>query len=402
MSDFNAVIANTCVNVWHKFEGKGSLRFLEKSSRTVFAGIVLRDDSETPPKFHCISIGSGTKCLPQSRLTEEGDALHDSHAEVLARRGAVRWLIEEWSRLSDQSPSGSLTKWLIRAPSGLVALKDSVSMHLYVSSIPCGDASMLALALDQDPTVAALKDSGSRSDVQEGTAVRGRDNYFAFGALRTKPGRADSMPSISMSCSDKILKWALLGIQGAVASLRFQPMYLSSIIISGVPVGNRNTAVGECERAFSPYRRLQRRMFAPSTVLRVSDSSSAFDSAWKFEPFAYHRVEIGFTDVEFPASRGDRFCNESIAWNAHGQLEILVNGRTQGSLGASKRRKLPTLSRAAIRSLLGEYNWVITREGMRYNATKQSSSAYQAARAQLMASGGPLEGWIVTQEDRKI
>ncbi|KAF8491311.1 hypothetical protein F5888DRAFT_1736172, partial [Russula emetica] len=44
-----------------------------------------------------LSPGAGVKCLPTSCLhVRGGDALHDSHAEVIARRGAIRpWLFEE-------------------------------------------------------------------------------------------------------------------------------------------------------------------------------------------------------------------------------------------------------------------------------------------------------------------
>lgn len=42
-----------------------------------------------------VSLGTGVKVLPASRLPPLGDAVHDSHAEVLARRGFVRWMMEE-------------------------------------------------------------------------------------------------------------------------------------------------------------------------------------------------------------------------------------------------------------------------------------------------------------------
>lgn len=171
---------------------------------------------------------------------------------------------------------------------------------------------MLSLALGQDPLVAALKDSGDCPIPQLGTTLRGRNHYSALGAMRTKPGRADSIPSISMSCSDKILKWCLLGIQGAVASLKFEPIYLSSIIIGDVPMESRDKGSGECERAFSPHRHPERRklpLILPSFGL--SDAVSAFDENWKFLLFFYHKISVRFTDVDFPAAQGHHFCNES-------------------------------------------------------------------------------------------
>ncbi|KAF8488931.1 hypothetical protein F5888DRAFT_1750230 [Russula emetica] len=48
------------------------------------------------PPCQLLAGGAGVKCLPTSCLPVRGDALHDSHAEVIARRGAIRsWLLEE-------------------------------------------------------------------------------------------------------------------------------------------------------------------------------------------------------------------------------------------------------------------------------------------------------------------
>lgn len=54
--------------------------------------------------------------------------------------------------------------------------------------------------------------------------------YHVTGVVRTKPGRGD--PTISMSCSDKIAKWLVLGIQGSLLSnLLAKPIYLNFIVI---------------------------------------------------------------------------------------------------------------------------------------------------------------------------
>ena len=59
---------------------------------------------------------------------------------------------------------------------------------------------------------------------------RGRVDYDSVGVLRTKPGRVDSEPTASMSCSDKIARWNILGLCSALVAPFLQPIYLHSII----------------------------------------------------------------------------------------------------------------------------------------------------------------------------
>ena len=54
--------------------------------------------------------------------------------------------------------------------------------------------------------------------------------YHVIGTLRTKPGRGER--TLSMSCSDKIMKWCTLGLQGGLLSnLLEEPIYLDSIVV---------------------------------------------------------------------------------------------------------------------------------------------------------------------------
>jgi len=57
-------------------------------------------------------------------------------------------------------------------------------------------------------------------------------NYHITGVLRTKPGRGER--TWSMSCSDKLMKWNAVGVQGALlAHFMSNPIYFHSVIVGG-------------------------------------------------------------------------------------------------------------------------------------------------------------------------
>jgi tRNA-specific adenosine deaminase 1 len=63
------------------------------------------------------------------------------------------------------------------------------------------------------------------------------------GVLRRKPGKGDA--TLSMCCSDKLARWACLGLQGGLlAGLLEQPLYLSSITVALPPPEQAQAAAG--------------------------------------------------------------------------------------------------------------------------------------------------------------
>jgi len=99
---------------------------------TVLASFALHDAPSGRTRL--LSLGAGVKSLPANRLPVRGDALHDSHAEVIARRGAIRWLLEEVQR--DAQARGS-SAWVCARADGLYELRDTVRLWMYASTVPC-------------------------------------------------------------------------------------------------------------------------------------------------------------------------------------------------------------------------------------------------------------------------
>jgi hypothetical protein len=209
---------------------------------TVVAAIVATTPAGGAPQV--LSLGAGTKCLGRAALrggAARGLALHDCHAEVLARRALARGLLEEMAAHAWRCGSGGACARGLLAHGDLAAgerafwLRPGVALHLYISDSPCGDAQRYA---DADATQC----EGSAGGASAGAGVR-RTGALAVagddGALRTKSGRSDIAPARrthSMSCSDKVARWLGVGVAGTLASRLLSaaapPMLLASVTVS--------------------------------------------------------------------------------------------------------------------------------------------------------------------------
>ncbi|KAH0587152.1 hypothetical protein H2248_005964 [Termitomyces sp. 'cryptogamus'] len=315
---------------------------------TVVASFYLLSTSIRPK---IISIATGTKCLPISRYPSKGEALHDSHAEVLARRGAIRWFLLEVLRCSLEDSGRYESPWIEQRLNGRFKLKEGVQVCLYISTPPCGDASMRILALGQDEEMASLKNSSVFAPLGENVASRGRDNYGRLGVLRTKPGRADSPPTMCMACSDKIALWNVLGFQGALATRFIEPLYLSSIVIGEVPLGVQDIVKEDCDRAL--WRRLGSVEDWPPGY-RIYVPTIVFTS----QPFVHSRTVIEATRPS------DGSCNEALCWVADTSAhEFLINGLKRGVAPKHRFREKsrPSLSRMAMLHL---YHQILAAQGL--------------------------------------
>ncbi|KAM9304809.1 double-stranded RNA-specific editase 1 isoform 2-T2 [Gastrophryne carolinensis] len=206
--------------------------------RKVLAGVVMTKGTDVKDA-QVISVSTGTKCINGEYMSDRGLALNDCHAEIIARRSLLRFLYTQLELFLSNKDDQQKSIFMKSERSGF-RLKDNVQFHLYISTSPCGDARIFS------PHEAGQEDQGDR-----------HPNRKARGQLRTKiesgegtiPVRSSSSIQtwdgvlqgerlLTMSCSDKIARWNVVGIQGSLFSLFVEPIYFSSIILGSLYHGD--------------------------------------------------------------------------------------------------------------------------------------------------------------------
>lgn len=210
-----------------------------KQEWTILSGIILRNSNANINKV--VSLGCGTKCIGQSKLCSQGLILNDSHAETLARRGVLRYFYHQIKKalVEDSTKSDTIFTWLPEKRK--FKLKPELTLHFFSTQTPCGDACIFD-SNNAEPVSKRRKtnethteelDIGCKVDtVYTGAKLIGSHHNDAMeqlvGSMRTKPGRGER--TLSMSCSDKLAKWQIMGIQGALLDILLDsPIYFSTL-----------------------------------------------------------------------------------------------------------------------------------------------------------------------------
>ena len=186
--------------------------------RKVLAGIVMTTGPDLEnAKVVCVT--TGTKCVNGEYMSDSGLVLNDCHAEILARRCLRRFLFAQLSlHTSPESAESSI--FVPIEDNGGFRLKDDIQFHLYISTAPCGDARIFsphevnqedsAAASDRHPNRRARGQLRTKIESGEGT-IPVRSNVSS---VQTWDGILMGERLLTMSCSDKIARLNVLGVQG--------------------------------------------------------------------------------------------------------------------------------------------------------------------------------------------
>ncbi|NXN84524.1 DSRAD deaminase, partial [Bombycilla garrulus] len=334
--------------------------------RKILAAIVMRKGNKGLGVV--VSIGTGNRCVKGEELSLKGETVNDCHAEIISRRGFVRFLYSELMKYDPSNPSSAEESIFEQAGGNKLRIKSTVTFHLYISTAPCGDGALFDKSCSDQanekgqpqhqPLFENPKQGKLRTKVENG---EGTIPVESSDIVPTWDGIQHGERLRTMSCSDKILRWNILGLQGALLSHFLEPVYLHSVTLGYLySQGHLTRAI--CCRMERDGNTLKEKLQAPYHV---------------------NHPEVGRVSVYDSARQTGKTKESSVNWCLADESEVEVLDGTKGKVDGLKLE----VSRVSKRKMFTLFQQLCAKNNRKdllsfsvYSDAKEAATAYQAAK----------------------